>query len=153
MNEPDDQILSRIVQRFRCLRAGPPDWRCTCCGADKDTPHDPNRFCGEVEDLLKQSATYGDPTRLDTIRSKPSPVDRRRLKDGALALAASQTWPATDDELTALIDQLRDAAAAMQSLDDLGSPELNQKAQRDLDEIMRRHGAAQDRLRPPGRHG
>ena len=60
-----------------------------------------------------------------------SSVDRRRLDDGARALAAIEP-PQTDvGALRDYVEQLAAAVAAMQSLDDFGS-EANQKAWSDL---------------------
>jgi hypothetical protein len=60
----------------------------------------------------------------------PSAVDQRRLRDGARALAGSDTPGQTADELRRQIDSVAAGIAAMQSLDDLG-PEGNARALED----------------------
>ncbi len=72
-------------------------------------------------------------------------ITKRRLQDGTNALAAKK--PKSLPELRAYVEQLRDALAAMQSLDDLGSPSLNAAAMADHDEIMRRWKAAEKQLK------
>lgn len=59
----------------------------------------------------------------------PTPMDQRRLRDGEIALGASRDLSAmTLDQLRDLRAALIDGAAAMQSLDDLGSAEDNEAA-------------------------
>lgn len=69
-----------------------------------------------------------------------SRVDQRRLRDGAVGLELP-----TDDlgslkpaQLQHRYHQLYDAAVAMQSTDDLGSKEANQRAWDDMLELQRR---------------
>lgn len=68
----------------------------------------------------------------------PTPVDQRRLRDGAAALAIEA--PRTRAEAEAQREQISNAIAAMQSLDDLGEAG-NRQAMRDLDELIRRYDA------------
>jgi hypothetical protein len=69
----------------------------------------------------------------------PTPLDQRRLRDGRLALDASQELSAmTIVQLRELRDTLFDGALALQSLDDLGSPEANRAAWNDCVELDRR---------------
>jgi len=72
----------------------------------------------------------------------PSAIDERRLRDGASAMRSPQNYDDMSiDELEELRVQLRDGVAAMQSLDDLGSPEANATAMRDMDELFKRYDA------------
>ena len=76
----------------------------------------------------------------------PSSIDQRRLRDGASALAASSSEvPRTRVEAEAQREQISDAIAAMQSLDDLGE-EGNRQAMQDLDELVRRYDALGGRV-------
>jgi len=69
----------------------------------------------------------------------PSKVDQRRLRDGARGLALSTDLKSLSvEELQALYNELYDAACAMQSLDDLGSPEANDRAWKEMQELDRR---------------
>jgi hypothetical protein len=71
----------------------------------------------------------------------PTPIDQRRLRDGATALAASSGEPPrTRAEAEERRRQIHEAIAAMQSLDDLGE-EGNRQAMQDLDELIRRYDA------------
>ncbi len=75
-----------------------------------------------------------------------SKIDARRLRDGKAALDRSRDLSLTMQEMTlAELRDLRDAlfhgVLAMQSLDDLGSPEANQSAAADHDELSRRMAA------------
>lgn len=65
---------------------------------------------------------------------KLTAVTQRRLREGAKALSSGPPS----------IEELGDAVAAMQSLDDLGSPEANQRAMEVLDELMRRYDARRE---------
>lgn len=67
-----------------------------------------------------------------------SVVDRRRLRDGAEALVQDPNTPKTIAEMEAQLRVLWDGATALQSLDDLGSPEANQKAWNDMLELQHR---------------
>ena len=71
-------------------------------------------------------------------------IDRRRLNDGDEAMGLSQ--PETVEELEAYISQLGDGIAALQSLDDLGSEEANNRAWEDARELCRRHTEAKKKL-------
>ena len=71
-------------------------------------------------------------------------LTQRRVNDGAEALGLST--PMSKDEIKRQIEILSDAARAMQSLDDLGSPEANEIADRDLQEIQRRRDILERRL-------
>lgn len=53
--------------------------------------------------------------------SMPSPIDQRRLRDGASALEVSARQPETIDEARQQISTVYDGIAALQSLDDLGA--------------------------------
>ena len=66
----------------------------------------------------------------------PSQVDRRRLRDGAEALALPE--PKTLEEMEAQLQILWDGAVALQSTDDLGSLEANQQTWNDMLELQRR---------------
>jgi hypothetical protein len=71
---------------------------------------------------------------IDFPRNKmPTKLDQRRLRDGQAALCLKP--PNTEAEIVAQINQLHDAIAAMQSLDDLG-PEANDAAMRDNDILL-----------------
>lgn len=74
-----------------------------------------------------------------------SHIDQQRLATGsrAMRLAPARTLAAKKGQLA----QLWDAARAMQSLDDLGSPAANEKAMRDMDELMRRAQALEQEIR------
>lgn len=74
-----------------------------------------------------------------------SAVDRRRLDDGARALAAVE--PALDDTLAwrRYVEELQSAVAAMQSLDDLG-PDANKKAWNDLLALQEKWKKAERKL-------
>lgn len=76
-----------------------------------------------------------------------STVDRRRLRDGAEALTRDQDAPKTVEEMEAQLQALWDGAVALQSLDDLGSPEANEKAWNDMMELQRRAQALEEKLR------
>lgn len=75
----------------------------------------------------------------------PSAVDRRRLGDGAHALAVSARTPATIAEARDQLEIVAAAIAAMQSLDDLG-PEANERAMRDHDELWKRYKALEAQI-------
>lgn len=82
----------------------------------------------------------------------PSPIDQRRLCDGAKALDISAQEAATPDDVRSQLDDarsqlavVRERLAALQSLDDLG-PEVIAKAYRDEQESWRRYEALSVRL-------
>lgn len=74
----------------------------------------------------------------------PSKIDARRLRDGASA--ASLPEPKTVEEIQAQLEVLGDGIAAMQSLDDLGSPEANQQAWDDMCALSKRYEELKARL-------
>jgi len=76
----------------------------------------------------------------------PSPIDQRRLRDGARALEVSSTLPATVTEARVQLETVGEGLAALQSLDDLG-PTANDQASRDERELWKRHEAIVQRLR------
>lgn len=69
----------------------------------------------------------------------PTERDKRRLTEGAAAKRLRD--PNGPTELQEQLAQLTDAIAAMQSLDDLGSPELNDSAWADMVWLQRRREA------------
>lgn len=70
--------------------------------------------------------------------------DERRLRDGASALREPTNYEAMSiKELRALRERLGDGARALQSMDDLGSPEANQRAWADMQELMKRLAAVE----------
>ncbi len=74
---------------------------------------------------------------LEDLPLKPSRRDQERLRLGAWALAL----PGADnrEQAEALGTELSRAIAAMQSLDDLGTPEANEKAEKDLAALQERY--------------
>lgn len=75
-----------------------------------------------------------------------SRIDQRRLRDGANALAASSTAPETATEVRAQLGIVGEGIAALQSLDDLGE-EANAQAERDQQELWKRHEALTKQLK------
>jgi hypothetical protein len=71
--------------------------------------------------------------------------DKRRLRDGAIALALKV--PVSREELIVYRDKLGRAIAAMQSLDDLGTRELNEKAWNDMLRIEKLYNEANEKLK------
>ena len=65
---------------------------------------------------------------------------KRKLKDGAngMRIPTDNLSSVLLDTLQARYSSLCDSAVAMQSLDDLGSPEENQQAWEDMKELERR---------------
>lgn len=61
---------------------------------------------------------------------RPSRIDRRRLKDGEEA--SNLPEPTTEAQIREQLSILSDGIAALQSTDDLGSPEANQAAWDDM---------------------
>ena len=74
------------------------------------------------------------------MSNPPSPVDQRRLRDGASALEVSSRKPTTVDEVEQQLEVVSAGLAALQSLDDLGE-EANARAERDQQELWRRYDA------------
>jgi len=72
-------------------------------------------------------------------------VDQRRLNDGAAAMALGKAN--TEAEIKSQIEQLHDAIAAMQSLDDLGSPEANDAAMKDHDALLNKLESLERKLK------
>lgn len=75
----------------------------------------------------------------------PSQFDRRRLNDGARAMGLNQ--PKTLAEMEEQLRVIGDGALAMQSLDDLGSPEANKKAWDDMIELQARYDALEKKIK------
>ena len=69
----------------------------------------------------------------------PSAVDKRRLKDGQEALELGTDLPTDLVELGVLRAELSTGICALQSLDDLGSEEANQRAWNDMLELQKRY--------------
>ena len=65
--------------------------------------------------------------------------DRRRLNDGDEALGLGTKLPTKLRDLETLRDELHDGIVALQSLDDLGSDEDNQRAWNDMLELQKRY--------------
>ena len=64
--------------------------------------------------------------------SRPTKVDQRRLADGAEALRQSRRDPQTIEQAREIYESLSDGIRALQSMDDLGSPEANEAAWDDM---------------------
>jgi len=73
-----------------------------------------------------------------------SPVTKRRLADGEQAGALAE--PATDAEIEAQLNILHDGIAALQSLDDLGSNEANQRAWNDMLALQKKYARLRQKL-------
>lgn len=73
-----------------------------------------------------------------------SQVDRRRLRDGAEALTLSE--PKTLKEMEDQLQVLWDGAVALQSTDDMGSPEANEKVWNDMLELQQRAQALEKKI-------
>lgn len=76
-----------------------------------------------------------------------TPVDQRRLNDGARAMQESETEPTTRAEAMYQMTTLSIGIAALQSLDDLGS-QANQKAWDDMLKLQERYYALKDKWEP-----
>lgn len=74
-----------------------------------------------------------------------SQVDRRRLKDGAEAMALSE--PQTLEEMERTLQALWQGAVALQSTDDMGSPEANEAVWNDMLELQRRAQALEKKIK------
>ncbi|OGM96449.1 MAG: hypothetical protein A3B86_03270 [Candidatus Yanofskybacteria bacterium RIFCSPHIGHO2_02_FULL_38_22b] len=74
-----------------------------------------------------------------------SRVDRRRLRDGAEALAMSE--PQTLEEMERTLQNLWDGAVALQSTDDQGSPEANEAVWNNMLELQRRAEALEKKIK------
>lgn len=74
-----------------------------------------------------------------------SQVDRRRLRDGAEALALAE--PKTLKEMETQLQALWDGAVALQSTDDMGSPEANEAVWNDMLELQRRAHALEKKVK------
>mgnify|MGYP001605590597 FL=1 len=71
--------------------------------------------------------------------------DRRRLRDGAEALVLSE--PQTLEEMERTLQALWDGAVALQSTDDMGSPEANEQVWNDMLELQRRAQALEKKIK------
>lgn len=71
--------------------------------------------------------------------------DKRRLADGDRAKGLAK--PKTTKEIQQQLEILSDGIRALQSLDDLGSPEANQRAWDDMLELQRRSDALKATLK------
>ena len=74
----------------------------------------------------------------------PNPTDQRRLNDGARAMALKE--PKTLKEMEVQLRVIYDGALALQSMDDIGSPEANQKAWDDMIELQTRGVALKNKI-------
>ena len=70
--------------------------------------------------------------------------DRRRLKDGAEAMALPE--PQTLEEMERALQGLWQGAVALQSTDDMGSSEANEQVGNDMLELQRRAQALQKKI-------
>ena len=75
----------------------------------------------------------------------PSQVDRRRLRDGAEALALSE--PQTLEAMEKTLQALWQGAVALQSTDDMGSTEANKAVWNDMLELQRRAEALEKKIK------
>lgn len=75
----------------------------------------------------------------------PNQIDRRRLRDGAEALALPE--PQTLEEMETQLQALWDGAVALQSTDDMGSPEANEAVWNDMLELQRRAQALEKKIK------
>jgi len=78
---------------------------------------------------------------------KHSAVTKRRLNDGARAIALDIETSDDLDALKSYKSELHDGIAALQSLDDLGSEDANNAAWNDMLELQRRHGIVEKRIK------
>ena len=74
-----------------------------------------------------------------------SQIDRRRLRDGAEAFALSE--PQTLEEMEKTLQALWQGAVALQSTDDMGSPEANESVWNDMLELQRRAEALEKKIK------
>ena len=74
----------------------------------------------------------------------PNSTDQRRLNDGARAKALSE--PKNLKEMKEQLSIIFDGMLALQSLDDLGSPEANQQAWDDMTELQIRYDALKSKV-------
>lgn len=75
----------------------------------------------------------------------PNQVDRRRLRDGAESLALPE--PQTIEEMERTLQALWQGAVALQSTDDMGSPEANESVWNDMLELQRRAQALEKKIK------
>ncbi len=76
-----------------------------------------------------------------------TPLDRRRLRDGELAAQTDTNYQAMSvGQLILALAQLHDGIAALQSTDDLGSPEANDAAWQNCLELQRRHKLVKEEM-------
>ena len=76
---------------------------------------------------------------------RPTAIDERRLRDGAAAFALPV--PSSRESVLAQIESLGDAIRALQSLDDLGSPEANKRADDEMLLLQKRRDALRQQLK------
>ena len=74
-------------------------------------------------------------------------VTKRRLRDGAEAMNLEVRTDVGLDQLIDLRNQLHDGIAALQSLDDLGSEEANQRAWDDMLELQKRYAKVEKQIK------
>lgn len=84
--------------------------------------------------------------------NRPTRRDERRLRDGATA-AALPADPQTAEEIRSQLVTLHDGICALQSTDDLGSPEANQRTWDDMLALQERHKALVVKLAALETHG
>lgn len=77
----------------------------------------------------------------------PSARDRRRLNDGDEALGLGTNLPTNLRDLETVRGELHDGIVALQSLDDLGSDEDNQRAWNDMLELQKRYDRVDKRIK------
>ena len=75
----------------------------------------------------------------------PNPTDRRRLNDGARAMSLPE--PKNLKEMEEQLGVIEDGALALQSMDDLGSPEANDKAWNDMLKLQKRAEALRAKIK------
>jgi len=78
-------------------------------------------------------------------RGDPQQITRRRLAAGARALALPS--PTTRAEIAEQLNIIYDGMLALQSLDDLGNKEANDKAMRDIDTLQGQYDYLKTKLK------
>lgn len=81
-----------------------------------------------------------------------SAVTKRRLRDGAkgMSVGVMDLQESSVEDLQRKYSSLSDSIVALQSLDDLGSPEANQEAWDDMIELSKRCKAVEEELERRG---
>jgi hypothetical protein len=74
-----------------------------------------------------------------------SALATRRLRDGARAARLPE--PETPEEIRSQLEILSDGIRALQSLDDLGSPEANQRAWDQMVALQAKHARLEEKIR------